>query len=77
MVKQIEVNGEQVILGGNGALVASKSQPGVWYVVRAGQCQCKGYQYRSRCRHLDAVKSYSRAHQSQDDWYFNNVQGVA
>jgi hypothetical protein len=58
MVKQIEVNGEKIIAGGNGALVASKSEPGGWHVVQRGRCDCKGYQYRGQCRHLVALKTW-------------------
>ena len=57
MVKQVEVNGDQVIVGGNGALVASKSEPGGWHVVRNGGCDCEGYQYRGRCRHIAAAQA--------------------
>jgi SWIM zinc finger len=57
MVKQLEVNGDQVIIGGNGALVASQSEPGNWHIVRNSACDCKGYQYRGYCRHIAAVKA--------------------
>ena len=45
MVKQVEVQGEQIIFGGNAALVASKSEPGYWHIVKNGTCDCKGYEY--------------------------------
>lgn len=57
MVRQITVNGEQVILGKSGALVAGMSEPGCWHIVRAGQCDRKGYALRGHCPHLDAVKA--------------------
>jgi len=76
MVHQIESLGEQVILGTNGALVASKSQPGVWYVVRLGACQCKGFTYRGHCRHVEAIKAWHRAHQSAEEWYRDNVAAL-
>lgn len=67
MVHQVEVNGEQVIVGGNGYLVASKSEVGGWHVCRRVNgvmtCDCKGYQYRYVCRHVRAVESYAKAHQ--------------
>lgn len=34
------------------ALVASHSEVGRWHVVRPESCDCKGFQYRTRCRHL-------------------------
>ncbi len=56
MLKQREVLGEQVIVGGNGAaLVASKSQPGNWHIVRDGRCDCLGYAHRGACRHIRVV----------------------
>jgi hypothetical protein len=51
-IKQQEINGEQVIFLGPGALVASKSEPGTWYSVDGGYCSCSGFQYRGRCRHV-------------------------
>lgn len=56
MVKTVAVGTDQVIAGGNGALVSSKSEPGAWHIVKNGVCDCKGYQYRGRCRHLDAAR---------------------
>lgn len=56
MVKQIDVNGEHVLpLCHGAALVASKSEWGVWHVVKNGRCDCKGFQARGTCRHLRTV----------------------
>lgn len=57
MVRQLKWNDEQIIIGGNGALVASKSEPNAWHVVKSGHCDCKGYAYRGHCRHVDAVRN--------------------
>jgi SWIM zinc finger len=40
-----------------GYLVPSVSAPGAWHRVRLSpaRCDCKGFQYRRRCRHLLAV----------------------
>ena len=43
-----------------GYLVASASEPGTSHSVRLGpveHCDCKGFQYRGRCRHVEAVKA--------------------
>lgn len=55
MVRQVTIGRDQVILGRDGALVASQSQPGFWHVIRNGRCDCTGFAYRGRCRHLSAV----------------------
>lgn len=56
MVKQVDVNGEHVLPLLNGtALVASKSEWGVWHVVKNGKCDCKGFAHRQTCRHLRIV----------------------
>jgi hypothetical protein len=56
MLKQVTVHGEQVIIGGSrAALVASRSQPGHWHIVRDDRCDCLGYTYRGNCRHLRLV----------------------
>jgi hypothetical protein len=54
------IEGDRVIvLTAMSALVASKSEPGVWH--RTGwvdgqpHCTCKGFQYRGACRHHRAV----------------------
>ncbi len=57
MVTTEIVTGETVIKLADRVLVASKSEPGKWYEVVAGACDCKGYQYRGICRHVEAVKA--------------------
>jgi hypothetical protein len=48
MVKEVEVQGEQIIGGGNGGLVASKSRPGAWHCIRVVDgvttCDCRARQ---------------------------------
>ncbi len=61
MVKTIQVNGEMIIPGTRGALVASRSEPGAWHLVHGGKCDCLGYEYRGRCRHVAAVDALSSA----------------
>lgn len=34
------------------SLVASKSERGRWHEVTPESCDCKGFQYRSQCRHI-------------------------
>jgi hypothetical protein len=34
------------------SLVASKSEVGNWHTVTPESCDCKGFQYRSQCRHI-------------------------
>ena len=55
MMNTVRIGTDDVILGGNGALVSSASVPGGWHVVKDGTCDCLGYQYRGRCRHVAAV----------------------
>lgn len=61
MVQQIAVNGEQIIPGRSGALVASKSQPGWWHCVKvvdgAHVCDCRGFHHRGTCRHVATVRA--------------------
>lgn len=61
MVFDLSVNGESVSLIGPTAVVASKSQPGEYHTIYNGECTCKGYQYRGRCRHLTAVAELKAA----------------
>lgn len=51
-LEQRDISGEQVIFIGPAALVASKSNPGRWFIVEDGRCTCPGYTYRGTCRHL-------------------------
>lgn len=39
------------------ALVPSQSQPGKWHVTTESSCDCKGFSYRSFCRHLSLPRS--------------------
>lgn len=57
MLRKVAVNGEQNIVGGNGYLVASHSQPGYWHTIRGGECDCAGFAYRGHCRHIEAIKA--------------------
>lgn len=56
--KTVDVRGipYTVIAGSNGvALVSSKSEAGAYHVVKDGRCDCRGFAYRHRCSHLDAI----------------------
>jgi hypothetical protein len=62
MLNQTTINGETIIAGHNGvALVASKSQPGGWHVVRPVKgilcCDCKAAEHGRSCRHVRAVEA--------------------
>jgi hypothetical protein len=59
-LRELNVDGETVIvLGEDGGLVASQSEPGVWHLVSfeggTPSCDCKGFQYRGICRHPKAL----------------------
>lgn len=54
MVLLVNRHGETVRVGDHRVLVASKTVAGRWYDVSAGICQCPGFQFRGRCRHLAA-----------------------
>lgn len=55
------INGENVSLIGPAAVVASKSNPGTYHVIYNGRCDCKGFEYRGRCRHLTTVTTLQAA----------------
>lgn len=44
-------------------LVSSASEPGRWYTASDRSCQCDGFKYRGRCRHMvrAAWETYYRA----------------
>jgi len=46
------INGERVLVLADVTLVASCSEPGTWHHVQGGRCDCKGFTYRGKCRHL-------------------------
>ena len=55
MFDGIEVNGERVTFIDGRTFVASKSTPGRLYETSATECDCRGFQYRGRCRHVNVV----------------------
>lgn len=55
MQATLEIGKDTVYLDGDLAEVTSASQPGTRHNVAFGICDCKGYQYRGTCRHVDAV----------------------
>lgn len=61
MVGTQEVNGDTVIRLDGLTLVSSKSQPGHFYAIRDGDltCECPGFRYRQRCRHLDIAGRFA------------------
>ncbi len=52
MLSEQTISGDRAINLGDRVLVASATTPGQWYEVAEGQCECKGFHYRQRCRHL-------------------------
>ncbi len=60
MVQQVEVSGDQVIRLADVALVSSKSAPGSWHTATATSCDCVGFSFRGRCRHVAAVAELER-----------------
>lgn len=61
MIATQTVGQDQVIKVGEGALVSSKSEPGSWHKTTATTCDCLGFSYRGRCRHIAAVRELERA----------------
>jgi hypothetical protein len=61
VIREQTINGETVLDLGTVQLVASKSQPGAWYELRAGRCTCAGFQHRGTCRHLAVAHPAARA----------------
>ena len=64
MIQQVQYNGETIIPSKRGvALVLSKSTPDLWHLVnsRDPHCDCKGYQYRGTCRHVETVRAFFTA----------------
>lgn len=50
-------NDEVLLENAETALVSSASQPGTFHHVAFDICDCKGFEYRGRCRHIDAVQA--------------------
>jgi hypothetical protein len=55
MLATITFAGETIATDDNILLVASKSQPGVWYQQNGSTCSCPSFRYRSNCRHIVAT----------------------
>ena len=53
---ETQVGADRVLVTGTQTLVASASQPGAWHDVTHDTCDCKAYQFRGHCRHLDAAR---------------------
>ncbi len=66
IIRETEMNGETFLqLDPTTTLVKSQSEAGVWYTVTywKGQpyaCTCKGFEYRGKCRHVEALKGESK-----------------
>ena len=71
MLTEQVIQGQRVILGGNGALVASKSQAGAWHVVKRVNgmlvCDCRAAQFRGTCRHIRVVEQLERERVAKRD----------
>jgi hypothetical protein len=39
-------------------MMASATEAGVWHTVTPRWCDCKGFAYRRRCRHIAAARAY-------------------
>lgn len=61
LIFDLPINGERVSLIGPAATVESKSNPGTFHVVYNGECDCKSWQFRGRCRHLATVTEFRQA----------------
>jgi len=62
LVRTQHIGDESAIDLGELVLVASKTTPGAWYQVQNGTCSCKGFQYRSTCRHLEVAEQARQVH---------------
>ena len=82
MVQQFAVKDETIItlVDGFKYLVHSHSEPDTWHECSRITCDCRGYQYRGRCRHIAAVREHVlRQEASQRDAeqdYFAELEGA-
>lgn len=53
----LDIGADEVRLLGDQAEVTSASQPGTHHNVAFGICDCKGFEYRGTCRHINAVQA--------------------
>lgn len=60
LCEPLQVGEDEVILTADYARVSSASQPGHWYTVAHGTCDCTGYSYRKTCRHVKAAEIAQR-----------------
>lgn len=59
----IEGKGMYEVIGQYGrlnGLVASKSVPNGFHVVKEGVCDCEGFRFRKACVHVEAVKIFQQ-----------------
>lgn len=57
LCEPIQIGDDEVILTAEYARVTSASQPGHWYTVANGTCDCRGWSFRHTCRHLVAAEA--------------------
>jgi hypothetical protein len=59
---QVKDKGLYEVIGSFGrltGLVASKTVPNAFHVVKDGACDCEGFKFRKRCVHVEAVRLFN------------------